>query len=124
MEFVTCDMPQANRLTLHILAAVAEHERETMSARTKAALVAAKVHGVRLGNPRPDLEAARRRASANASRFRETVAPLVHRLRKDGLSLRQVAAELNARGIHAARGRRWQASSILSVLNASPSGAT
>ena len=49
VEFVACDNPHATRLTLHILAAVAEHEREMISARTKAALQAAKVRGVRLG---------------------------------------------------------------------------
>ncbi len=120
VEFVAVDMPQANRLTLHILAAVAEHERETISQRTRAALAAAKARGVRLGNPRPDLGKARARASANAGRFRETVAPLVRRLRGEGLSLRRVAAELNARGIHTARGGRWQAASVLGVLNAAP----
>ncbi len=118
VEFVAVDMPQANRLTLHILAAVAEHEREMISTRTKAALAAAKARGVKLGNPSPDLEAARRRASANAGRFRETVAPLVRRLRGEGLSLRRIAAELNARGVRTARGRRWQAASVLGVLNA------
>ena len=41
VEFVACDMPHANKLTIHILAAVAEHEREAISARTKAALAAA-----------------------------------------------------------------------------------
>jgi DNA invertase Pin-like site-specific DNA recombinase len=49
VEFVACDNPHATRLTLHILAAVAEHEREMISARTKAALQAAKARGVRLG---------------------------------------------------------------------------
>ena len=53
VDFVAVDMPQANRLTIHILAAVAEHEREMISARTKAALAQAKARGTRLGNPQP-----------------------------------------------------------------------
>jgi DNA invertase Pin-like site-specific DNA recombinase len=52
VEFVAADMPFANKLTIHILAAVAEHEREAISARTKAALAAARATGVKLGGPR------------------------------------------------------------------------
>jgi DNA invertase Pin-like site-specific DNA recombinase len=61
VEFVAVDNPHANKLTIHILAAVAEHEREAISERTKAALAAAKARGKRLGTPRP-----RRRRGAHA----------------------------------------------------------
>ena len=60
VEFTAADMPFANKLTIHILAAVAEHEREAISARTKAALAAAKARGVKLGGPK--LKQAQRRA--------------------------------------------------------------
>src|ERR671914_262643 len=52
VDFVAVDMPTANRLTIHILAAVAEHEREMISKRTKAALAEARRRGTKLGNPR------------------------------------------------------------------------
>jgi hypothetical protein len=52
VDFIAADMPSVNRLTVHVLAAVAEHEREMISQRTKAALTAAKVRGTKLGNPR------------------------------------------------------------------------
>lgn len=50
-EFRAYDMPDASRFTLHILAAVAEHERDMVSERTKAALKAAKARGVHQGSP-------------------------------------------------------------------------
>ena len=60
VDFVCCDMPQATRLTIHVLAAVAEHEREMISERTRSGFVAAKVRGVKLGGPkRPSTKRAR-----------------------------------------------------------------
>ncbi len=59
VEFVAADMLHSNRPTIYILAAVAEHEREMIAQRTKAALAAVKARGTCLGNPRPDMAAAR-----------------------------------------------------------------
>lgn len=116
VEFVAVDMPQANRLTLHILAAVAEHEREMISERTRVALSAAKARGVKLGNPRPDIPAAVAARIARMAKVRATVAPLIERLRAQGMSLRAIAADLNARRIPTATGRQWHASSVANVL--------
>jgi DNA invertase Pin-like site-specific DNA recombinase len=119
VEFVACDNPNATRLTLHILAAVAEHEREMISQRTKAALAAAKARGVRLGGPKlaiaTKLGNAGNRAAAN--RFAINVAPIIHQIRASGAtSLRAIAAALNARGVATARGGQWNATQVMSVL--------
>ena len=111
-------MPHANRLTLHILAAVAEHEREMISQRTKAALAAAKARGIRLGNP--DGRAARTAAAVQlkdeADRFASMMRPTVDGLMAHGMGLRAVARELNRRGIRTTRGREWQAVTVRNLL--------
>jgi DNA invertase Pin-like site-specific DNA recombinase len=118
VEFVACDMPHANKLTIHILAAVAEHEREAISARTKAALAAAKARGVVLGNP--NLADVRERAvastKAEADRFATNVAPIIREIRDSGASsLRAIARALNARGVATARGGEWTAVQVGSI---------
>lgn len=117
VEFVAVDMPQANRLTIHILAAVAEHEREAISQRTRAALAAARARGTKLGNPDPESAKASAVASRQAASFRTGVATLAQMLRADGRTLRAVAEELNARGVKTARGQRWHPSTVSSVLD-------
>src|SRR5262249_48737553 len=110
VEFVAVDNPHANKLTLHILAAVAQHEREMISERTKAALQAAKARGKKLGNPH--LEAAARNGvaalKASADRFASNVLPVIRELQKTGItSANAIAAKLNERGIRTARGGKW-----------------
>jgi DNA invertase Pin-like site-specific DNA recombinase len=118
VEFVAVDMPEANRLTIHILAAVAEHEREMISQRTKAALQAAKARGTVLGNPNP-LPAARLGTAALQARtraFHATVSPLILALQQQGYSLARIARELNGRHIPTARGGLWYATTVRNIL--------
>lgn len=117
VEFVAADMPEANRFMLHIMAAVAEHEREMISQRTRAALAAAKARGTRLGNPRPDRAKMRAAVASRVSVFRTAVAPQIQALQAEGRSLRQIAAELNAKGLTAPRGGPWHAATVLMALH-------
>ena len=119
VEFVAADMPFANKLTIHILAAVAEHEREAISARTKAALAAAKARGVKLGGPKLRL-AQLNGATANkaeADRFAANTLPLIREAQKAGASsLRAIADILNARGVRTARGGKWAATQVRDIM--------
>ena len=124
IEFVAVDFPQANRLTVHIMAAVAEHEAAMISARTKAALAAAKARGVKLGGDRGNIRAiaaegrrtASQRRAANADRRAADVAPVILELKAAGTSLRGIAAALVARGIPTAQGGVWSAVQVSRVL--------
>ena len=115
MEFVAVDNPHATRLTLHILAAVAEHERHMIADRTKAALQAAKARGIRLGRNGTDRLAPAHRAAA-MERARQ-LAPVLAELKSTGLSARQMAAQLTARGISTPNGAKWHAQTVIRVMN-------
>jgi DNA invertase Pin-like site-specific DNA recombinase len=117
-DFIACDMPQANRLTIHILAAVAEHEREMISKRTKAALAEAKCRGTKLGNPRIEQARPLALASLRARRPAPEIATLMREWRAHGKTLRQIAEGLNRLNISPARGRQWYASSVRNQLAA------
>ncbi|MDP2621713.1 MAG: recombinase family protein [Hyphomicrobiales bacterium] len=111
VEFVACDLPSANRLTVTVLAAVAEHEREMISQRTKAALAAAKRRGVKLGGDRgqkPSQTAQEAGRAAIAKRVAARAADLKPTLDElAGLTLQAAADELNRRRIPTARGGGW-----------------
>jgi DNA invertase Pin-like site-specific DNA recombinase len=119
VEFIAVDNPHANKLTVHILAAVAQHEREIISARTSEALKAAKARGKRLGNPK--LSEARHHAAVakkvRADRYSANVVPVIREIQISGIkSLRGVAHALAARGIPTARGGTWTPVQVSAIL--------
>jgi DNA invertase Pin-like site-specific DNA recombinase len=115
-DFIACDIPEANRLTIHILASVAEHERETISKRTKDALQQAKARGKKLGNPNP-LEALKTaRLATNHLKPAPEVLNLIHQWKNEGRALREIARELNRLNIKTPRGNQWYASSVKNQL--------
>lgn len=123
IEFVACDNPHANRLTIGIMALVADEERRAISVRTKAALAAAKARGVKLGGDRGvtlSVAAKAKGVAVQQAKANERAADLsgiVASIRSQGaVSLREIAAELNARGIPTARGGSWSAVQVSRVL--------
>jgi DNA invertase Pin-like site-specific DNA recombinase len=120
VEFVAVDMPNANRLTVRLMAVIAQEEREMIAARTKAALAAAKARGVTLGGwkggPIVDHQAGTQALQNRARAFAGAVGPLVSGMHGRGLSLRQIAAELVVQGIRTSRGGAWSADAVRQVL--------
>lgn len=116
VEFVAVDMPHANRLTIHILAAVAEHEREMISQRTKAALAAAKARGRKLGNPNYKEALARARAALGYRPPAPEILRLMAEWRGRGDTLRGIADRLNEINNRTPQGARWYAASVRSAL--------
>lgn len=116
VEFVAVDMPQANRLTIHILAAVAEHEREMISQRTKAALAAAKARGKKLGNPNYQHALACARAALDYRPPAPEVLNLMVRWRREGDTLRNIAERLNDINNRTPQGAVWYGSSVRAAL--------
>jgi DNA invertase Pin-like site-specific DNA recombinase len=126
VEFTAVDFPQANRLTVHILAAVAEHEAAMISARTKAALQAAKARGVQLGGDRAGIIASQSPKgvaasaavrSAKAQKHASDILPTIEAAKAAGASsLREIAEYLNDHGEAAPRGGEWSAVQVSRVI--------
>jgi len=125
-KFIAADMPEANELTVHILAAVAQAERKAISTRTRDALRAAKARGQKLGNPNG--AASLRRAGkgnsaalaavkAGAESRAQELAGEIAAVRASGASsLREIAQRLNERHIEAPRGGSWGPSGVKRLL--------
>ena len=132
VDFIACDNAHANKLTIHILAAVAEDEAERISARTKAALTAAKARGVKLGSARPGHWEGREEArKSGLARGRIVAAKVVSQaaveayadlrpsmidMRANGMTLTGIAEKLNAEGHTTRRGKPWNPVQVSRVL--------
>lgn len=118
IEFMACDMPTANRFTVHIMAAVAENEARAISDRTKAALQAAKARGVQLGTPEnlPGADVGCQANSQAAATYAEQVRPFAEALRAAGRTLAEIADTLTERGILTRRGKAWSPTAVMRLL--------
>lgn len=125
-RFLAADMPEANELTVHIMAAVAQAERKAIGQRTREALTAAKARGTKLGNPNG--AAALRRAGkgnrdavaalkADADEYAKKLAETVDTIRSTGaVTLGAIADALNERHIQTRRGGKWHPTSVKNLL--------
>jgi len=126
VDFLAVDNPHANRLTIGIMAVIADEERRVISERTKAALAAAKARGRKLGGYRgTTIDRETREKAINAKRAKANgraadLAPIVEEIMTSGRSsLREIAAALNDRGIPTPAGRTvWQATQVRRLLDA------
>jgi DNA invertase Pin-like site-specific DNA recombinase len=117
VKFIAVDMPDVNRLTVHVLAAVAEHEREMISARTRDALAAAKARGVRLGTAGSrNLRRINDRRHAYAREHAMRVKSIIQGMQSRGLAQRAIIAELNTLGLKGPRGGVWYLATLQRVL--------
>lgn len=123
VRFVAADMPDANEMTVQIMVVVAQNERKAISARTKAALQAAKARGTRLGNPNGAAHlrglgngAAIEVVKANATARANGLATTIREVRASGItSANGIAKALNDQHIMTPRGGKWTARSVLNV---------
>lgn len=117
VDFVACDIPDANTLTVGIMAVLAQHERELIGERTRAALMAKKAQGHKLGMPNITPEVTRRglevrQLNARANLANRQASELIRLYRKDGLTYRAIAEQLNQMGYRTRRGQEFLAMSV------------
>ena len=117
VDFVACDIPDANTLTVGIMAVLAQHERELIGQRTKAALAAKKAQGHKLGMPNitpavTQRGLAVRQQNARTNQANRQAAELIRLYRLEGLTYQAIARQLNQMGYRTRRGKAFFAISV------------
>ncbi|MDR6197347.1 recombinase family protein [Siphonobacter sp. SORGH_AS_0500] len=122
VNFVCCDMPEANTLTIGILATMAQHERELIADRTKKALAEKKKRGFTLGTPANLTEQAKRKGTlhtqlnAQADQNNRRAGAFAKKLRDFGYSWAEIARQLNANGFTTRKGGSFQIVQVQRVV--------
>jgi DNA invertase Pin-like site-specific DNA recombinase len=122
VEFVCCDMPDANTLTVGLFAVLAQHERETISKRTKDALTAKKARGAILGTPANLTAEARqhglavRQQNARNNQANKQASRVATLLQLQGHNLTQITRELNEAGYRTRRGKGFHLATVRRLL--------
>lgn len=119
VDFICADMPEANTLTIQIMAAMAQHEATAISTRTKAALQAAKAKGVSLGVSMNTDKANKGHVTQSdiANRNAAKVLDTINSLNAAGKNLSQIAQQLNLMGVTTPRKAQWTAQAVKNALN-------
>lgn len=126
IDFVVCDLPGCDQFTINLYGALAQRERELISTRTKLALQAAKARGVTLGTPQNLDEAAAAKGRTlgviarqmKADEFAKNISPVIQGHLHNGMSLNQIARELNRTKILTPRGKTgsWTPTAVKNIL--------
>ena len=123
VDFIVCDLPQLNTLTLGIFATIAQSERETTSQRTKLALEAKKKQGIKLGSPTAQFTNDMRekaaiinKEKANNNSNNKRAYAVISGLNEKGYSLRKIAKYLNENDFKTSRNCSFNASSVRNLI--------
>lgn len=114
VKFVCCDMPEANEITIGIMAVIAQGERKMISDRTKKGLESAKARGIKLGGSSKE-HCDTMRAARKPKEYHRTVTNQIKQMRQNGSSFQVIANELNAQGLKTDRNKPYSATQVYRI---------